>query len=202
MSALVMLVPALVSVIVYDMKEPTYLPSAELMETITEDHQTNATNDPSFLESFAAKAWKKLSMEEKTALAQLLINYECEKIGIPAVPIHVEKQRPETMAGFNSSSYQIAIDTQHLKSANSDDLVKTLFHETWHAEQHYIIENFPWESDMANNIYFEEVQAWRENDEGYYSGIDYDKYEEQPLETSAREFAENEWKAIHELIYK
>ena len=89
-----------------------------------------------------------------------------------------------------------------MKSANSDDLVKTLLHETWHAEQHYIIENFPWESDMANNIYFEEVQAWRENDEGYYSGIDYDKYEEQPLETSAREFAENEWKAIHELIYK
>ena len=201
LASLVMLVPAILSVVKYDLRERIYYPSDKMLRSITEQEDLSALTDTaSFWGSFEQKKWKDLSLEEKITVSQLLVDYECQKIGIPEVPVCAQTQGTLVQASFHTKRWQISVDTRYMKTAKVDEYVKTLLHETWHAEQEYLISQFPWESELADNLYFEELAAWKDNTEHYYSGNDDELYTGQPMEAAANAFAESEWEEICGLI--
>lgn len=77
--------------------------------------------------------------------------------------------------------------------------LKTLCEEIYHAMEDYLVTNMDWNLSVINTQYFQELCDWRENLDNYIWS-DYDEYIDQPIEASAKEYAEKEGNAILEYL--
>lgn len=143
---------------------------------------------------FREELWRGYSIQEKTTFMQALADMEAEILGIPSVPLMTEKLEAFTLGSYLSKTNEIRIDIEHLAKSSAEECIDTICHEISHSWQHFLVDNIDWESDISKNPYFNQVRAWKENQDHYIqpAGTAFDSYESQPVEISARAYAEEE----------
>lgn len=151
---------------------------------------------------FEQSAWEDYSVQEKTALLQSLADFEAEKLGTRKIPIIVERIDIVTLGGYNDETESIRFNLQHLSDMSAEQWLNIVSHEMYHSYQDYLVKNMDWESEISQSAYFEEIRSWKDNLANYVTSVDegFDAYKSQPLEVSARAYAEEEVKQILKYI--
>jgi len=95
------------------------------------------------LESLKYENWKKLSLEERRELLNVIENKIAQIEHRPPVPIKVEKMAPRTFGYQDSYNNIIALNSKYVMSDSKEsyrDVIDTIIHEGRHAYQHYNVE--------------------------------------------------------------
>lgn len=97
-----------------------------------------------------------------------------------------------TCGYYIDSSKEIFINYKYLNEGELKDVLQTILHEMHHAFVHYTVENIDYESELVqDNYYYKQAREWKENTENYISSnINFDEYQNQPIEADARAYAE------------
>ncbi len=199
LTTVVFFIPSTLAVFVYNLQDPYYEASMDLLselfavDEVNTDTFEDAGDNVGFIDCFKMPIWTSFSPDKKITVLQLLADYESIRLGMPAVPISSKRIDMFTLGEYSPTYNTICIDLEHLEDSPPEDTIRSLLHEVFHAYQHYVITNIDWESDFSNSAFFEEARNWKNNNENYINGItNYEDYASQPLEASAREFAEIE----------
>lgn len=181
-------------------------------EKVVDDENVISEADENLLESNSdvLRLWKKdiysqLSEEEKKELYQKLINLECHYWGIEPIKLVVETYDSETINGYyNNSEYIISISKERFKASRSS-VMRTLLHETHHAWINKVVESIDWEDEKIEENkqlrLYKVLYVYKEGIENYIpSEIDYDMYYNNPIEISARKYAEDRTEKYLEYI--
>lgn len=212
--------PSFLAAVVYKLQGETYIPTAETDgEKNSEDENVTAENteqdavetvdvfeeNKELLLEFTQENWEKKSIQERIDVAQRFLNFEDIRLGIPSVPIYAEKMYSITViATYDYENKNIIMDNQFFMELSAEEILNTLCEENFHAFECYMIENMDWNMNLINTYYFQELREWRENLNCYISaGLDdYEEYESQPVEASAKRYAKEETELIQEYLKK
>ena len=192
LAAVLLTVPGLMSVFAYSLESPSYTPSEKAWEAASEKLAADESLDAAhaFLNVFRSENWEKCTAEERLSALQRLNEYEADALGMPTTPIVSSLISPTTLGYYSNDEKRICINVERLMSADPEEAMDTLLHETYHAYQFYFVGVIDWDADYSQTAYFEEARGWRENMDAYiFASDDYDGYYKQPLEVSARWFA-------------
>ena len=161
------------------------------------------TPDAAFLKEFSEENWKRHPTEEKAALLQTLVNYECAKLGVKEhITVKTEVNGLSQMGSFDREAKLIRINVRNLETLPAETIMETILHETFHAFQNDLIERVDWKDPVTDSAYFDQLRIWKQNQEDYVRANPLENpdsvegYEKQPLEASARAYAEEEYKAL------
>lgn len=175
---------------------------SELRQTQTP--ATAQAHSTEFLFGFAEDAWSAASLDEKAARAEQLVSYELAMLGVPADGMEVSfKELDEDRLGYYSAaSQQIVLDRTELQDGSVWEVIDTIAHETFHAQQAYVVTDIDWDDAATQAAYYDQARRWLRNYQtGYISGEeDLLGYYCQPLEADARAYAEEETERLQELI--
>lgn len=146
--------------------------------------------------------WKKWSVTEKITIMQRLVDFETEKLGIPSIPITADMIGEYTLGAYSNETNEMWINTEHLVRSSASECIQTICHETYHSYQYYLVKTLDWDNPALSTAYFEELRSWVKNQNNYKSAWIYgfSMYESQPLEVTAREYAEEETAEILKYI--
>ena len=154
---------------------------------------------------FTQENWEKKNIQERIDVAQRFSNFEDTRLGISPVPTYAEKMQSITVvATYDYENKNIIMDSQFFMELSAEEILKALCEENFHAFEYYMIENMDWDMNLINTYYFQELREWRENANNYISaGLDnYEEYESQPVEASAKRYAKEETELIQEYLEK
>lgn len=170
----------------------------------TQTAATAQAHSTEFLFGFAEDAWSAASLDEKAARAEQLVSYEFAMLGVPADGMEVSfKELDEDRLGYYSAaSQQIVLDRTELQDGSVWEVIDTIAHETFHAQQAYVVTNIDWDDAATQAAYYDQARRWLRNYQtGYISGEeDLLGYYYQPLEADARAYAKEETERLQELI--
>lgn len=170
----------------------------------TQTAATAQAHSTEFLFGFAEDAWSAASLDEKAARAEQLVSYELAMLGVPADGMEVSfKELDEDRLGYYSAaSQQIVLDRTELQDGSVWEVIDTIAHETFHAQQAYVVTNIDWDNASTQAAYYDTARRWLRNYQtGYISGEeDLLGYYYQPLEADARAYAKEETERLQELI--
>ena len=208
--ALLFAVPCFLASFVYGLQEPEYTEEERLWQTILEEEDSlsgEAEEDiyeknRALLECFRYQQWEEYNVREKVTIMQKLVDLETEILQIPKIPVTAKRLGEFVLGEYDGKTNEMWIDIEHLAKEAVGACMETICHEVYHSYQRYLVENVDWEDEVLQNPYFEELRAWKQNQEGY---IDpdingYDAYQSQPLEFTARAFARDEVERIYSYI--
>ena len=193
-------VPSFLAAAVYKLQGETYIPTAE-----TDGEKNIGDENKELLLEFTQENWEKKSIQERIDVAQRFSNFEDIRLGISPVPIYAEKMYSITVvATYDYENKNIIMDNQFFMELSAEEILNTLCEENFHAFECYMIENMDWNMNLINTYYFQELREWRENLNCYISaGLDdYEEYESQPVEASAKRYAKEETELIQEYLKK
>lgn len=203
-------IPSFFSYFVYDMEGTTYTPSSDNLTaaSIKDDDLFENPDDPfennrTLLLEFREDTWKQKDTQEKLDLSQQFVNFEAKRLGIESVPVSSQKlNNIITIAYYTGETNEIMVDEQSLNEQTGEETMNTLCEETYHAMEHYIVDNMNWDISVINTEYFQELRDWKDNMENYtYGGwSNFDEYESQPIEASAKKYASEEVQQILEYL--
>lgn len=142
--------------------------------------------------------WDDLSHEDKRQLLCEVAVTELKRLGIENyASIHVDEDKLEeyTLGYYSDSDKIIRISSAYIDQGSFEENVKVVFHEAFHAYQHYVVAVTDFDSfDVQNGYYYKQVREWKENAENYIPGaIDFEAYEQQPLERDANIYADERY---------
>lgn len=196
-SAIVFLVPGIFTLFVYDLESRKYTPDAK---AVAAQEQTQEET-PAFLKKFGEDEWAKCGSEERITLIQLLSNYEAEKLGIPKTSVVSGRIDLITLGYYDDEKNEIVVDIEHMREDSVQDVTVTILHETYHAYQYYLAKNIDFNSEISKTAYFDTARSWRDNSLNYIDCHENHKeYFAQPLEESARAFAQEEYERLKPMI--
>lgn len=211
----VSIIPCIFSVAVYKFRSPSFEAEQEIWNKIFLDMgESNESNNETAEDLYASSCtlfscfekstWERFDVSERITVMQQLVNFESAQLGIPSIPVVAEKLDPYTLGAYSNETKEMWIDLEHLMESPVDECISTICHEVFHSAQHYLIENIDWNDSLYQSSYFDELRSWRFNSENYknaeFSG--FDAYENQPLEMSARQYAERETEKILSYIHE
>ena len=209
-TAVVCVIPCLLSIFVYGVESPTYKATEELWNQLFSEVEAVAETDkPADLYAektelwgyLKEKNWSQLSIQERITVTQELVDFESAVLGIPTVPVASAMIGTATLGAYDNESKQMWINTEHLANSSVSDIINTIAHETHHAYVDYLVNTLDWDNPAMNSAYFAELRELMDSQENYKSAWSYgfDAYENQPLEVAAREYASEETSRI--MIY-
>ena len=140
--------------------------------------------------------WDTLDVAEKERVVRAIALIEKEELGISSdfeIIITTEKMSDGVFGYYrNHPNKEIRINYKHLNEGDIEDVLKTIIHEMHHAFVYHTIENIDYNSELVqDNYYYKQAREWKKNTENYISaGVNFDEYENQPIEKDAREYAE------------
>lgn len=203
---LLTLIPTGCSVFAYGLA-PYHVDAEKEMIVEFTPKEVRKTPDAAFLAEFSEENWKTHPTEEKLALLQSLVNYECAKLGVEKeIRLKTEVTGLAKLGAFNYKTDMIQINMSNLEKFPAEKIVITILHEIFHAFQNDLIDRIDWEDPVTNSTYFDKARIWKENQEKYVKADPFENpesvegYENQPLEVSARAYAEEEYKALEGYI--
>lgn len=115
------------------------------------------------------------------------------------------KELDEDRLGYYSAaSQQIVLDRTELQDGSVWEVINTIAHETFHAQQAYVVTDIDWDDAATQAAYYDQARRWLWNDQnGYVSGEeDILSYYFQPVEVDARAYAAEETERLQGLIDK
>lgn len=150
------------------------------------------------IEQLGIEGWNEASLKDKCSVMQNLVNRCTEIHGMEPVPLEFGNPGKGNAGIYSQDTRRITLDQKDLENCNTikelSHLRNTVLHETFHAYQHQCIEGKIQHSNPT------EVEVWRENFKNYITpDEDIVGYWNQPVEVSARIFAEVHNKQIAEL---
>ena len=210
-TAVVCVIPCLLSIFVYGVESPTYKATEELWNQLFSETKVVVEADkPADLYEEKAelwgylkeKIWSELSIRERITVTQELVDFESGVLGIPTVPVTSAMIGIATLGAYDNESKQMWINTEHLAISSVPDIINTIAHETHHAYVDYLVNTLDWDNPAMNSAYFTELRELMDSQENYKSAGKYgfDAYENQPLEVAAREYASQETSRIMDYI--
>ena len=121
----------------------------------TQTAATAQAHSTEFLFGFAEDAWSAASLDEKAARAEQLVSYEFAMLGVPADGMEVSfKELDEDRLGYYSAaSQQIVLDRTELQDGSVWEVIDTIAHETFHAQQAYVVTNIDWDNASTQAAY-------------------------------------------------
>lgn len=200
------LIPGSLYLLSHGMSAPTYQPKQDLLELHSasgggEANDTVEANSDIYQQNqelwscFKEKNWKKkYSLQEKVAIMQLLADFETQLLRIPSININAGMIGTYTLGSYNDETNEIFINTKHLDRSSAEECIGTICHEVRHYMQAQIVKSVDWNNSIFQTPYFDELRSWRDNQESYKNIWVYgaQEYEDQPLETDARNYEKNE----------
>jgi len=153
--------------------------------------------------------WDTITLEEKKTILQTVHNQIAEEFGMDPVEIQfpdIEDPAGKDIRGSHrhgsdglpiiggfidpfDRSTEIKIDMDNLTSDEYTDLMRTVAHETRHQYQHHLVDH---PGERPPNISEDQVNDWDENFDDYTSSKDdFTKYRDQPVESDARDYADD-----------
>lgn len=155
-------------------------------------------DNASVFSPFFEEQWSTMSYEKKMDHIQRFVYFESVNLGITSPSVKATVMNRNTLGEYSLSEHEITINLSALCSkTEGKDVIQHLLHEIWHAYQNEIVKMTEWDNPITKTQFYYEVSTWKYNQEHYISpSMDYELYYEQPLEASAREFAENEIERI------
>lgn len=142
------------------------------------------------------RTWDTLDVAEKERIVRAIALIEKEELGISSdveIILATEKMSDGKFGYYrHSPKKEIYINYKHLNEGDVEDVLKTIIHEMHHAFVYHTIENIDYNSKLVqDNYYYKQARDWKKNSENYISsGVNFDEYEDQPIEKDAREYAE------------
>ena len=140
-------------------------------------------------------AWDELDINERFSLLCEVGVREEKYLGIAdyaQIIMTYEKIDKATIAYYDDEENRISVNIDELNNASAELCVKGVLHEVFHAFQYDLVRSLDFDSEtVRNSQYFSTARQWKENMDNYISGYrDFDAYEAQPLEKSARAHAD------------
>lgn len=200
----VCLIPGLPFLLSHGMSAPTYQAEQELPElySTSDSEEGNGTaetksdtyQNKKLWNCFKEKNWKKYSLQKKLDVMQELTNFETRLLRIPDININAGMIGAYTLGYYNDETNEIFINTKHLDRSSVEECIGTICHEVRHSLQYQIVKSVDWNNSIFQTPYFDELRSWRDNQESYKNVWVYgvQEYEDQPLETDARNYEKNE----------
>lgn len=139
--------------------------------------------------------WEALSMEDKLAVCQKIVNTEARFYGVThEIFVGTDELSDGTLAYYRESTHQVVIDLDHLANGYSYDVMESLLHEVYHAYTWDLIYLYKKLDEEERNllmfydasVYMEEFANYEDGDENFYA------YYTQLAEIHAREAGETE----------
>ena len=150
------------------------------------------------LKNLRQEVFANLSLEEKVKALQFILDLEMVYWGCDSVQLIAQDFDDPTLGGYyNNKKRIVAINDDRLEKSVSE-CIWICLHEGYHVYQYACIEKIDWDHVDKNFRMYKEIANWKYEFEHYNSGIDtsiweeYEKYAEQEVEKTAREYA-NEW---------
>lgn len=160
------------------------------------EEEYTVSNYSETLMNLEESKWVNLSFQEKLDLLQILANIEANYLGISHELTVISMTLEEDLCGYYSDyRYLIVINTTHIESSSSYDVLNTLCHEAYHAYQHRQVQLYnQLDDDSKKLLMFSDASVYNEEfGINYISGTDDDDfwdYYTQLCEVNAREYAE------------
>ncbi len=194
LAVLILIIPSIIGVY----KEYIDVLDSDRWEQIVESMSINTTEAESTVQydlSSRLSKWDNLDIEERFDLLCEVGVCEERFLGIENyadIRIACDKFSIYTLAYYSDEEKLICININELNRASVEDCVNSMLHEVYHAFQHHVVSLLDFESEFVkNSFYYAEARSWKDNMENYVSGVaNFEAYEAQPLEASAREHAE------------
>ena len=156
-----------------------------------ENNSYTIKNNIDELKKLQDSEWQKLSVQEKLNVLQIVANIEGRVLGISTELCVGAKSMPDYVIGqYVVNTDKIYINIDKVDKCDAEETLNTICHESYHAYQAKM-------ADVYNNLsendkklkLFKDARKYAENYENYHSSGP--KYYDQPLETDAREYAED-----------
>ena len=154
----------------------------------------------------ALGSWEQLSPRKRQTAIVELVEMECELNQIPNMLSEVKFLSTEEgiLGYYNEREKSLCLSIRVMNNYSFEWALETALHEFYHYYQQYLCSLFDgddgigWDSPLAT----EEYRLWRANQTCYLqaSEVGLERYENQPLELSAREFAEEEYDRLMEAL--
>ena len=141
-------------------------------------------------------SWSDLDKEERFNLLSDIALCEKKKLGIRdsvVITTCAEIMDKPTVAYYTETDKTIHLNIEYICDNSACDNILGICHEIFHAYQHDLINSLNFKSDeIRNGHYFQLAREWYSNLKNYksYSVEDFDEYYNQPVEVSAREYAQ------------
>lgn len=151
--------------------------------------------------------WNDLDTEARTGALAELVALECAVHGIHCdATVSVRKTEQGTLGYYDHQKREICISASLIHDADPERILTVVLHEYYHLYQHSIcdlIREFGgWDSRLAAARIFDEARVWQANFDLYLrsENVGFEAYELQPVEISARAYAQEELENIQQLI--
>lgn len=160
--------------------------------------------------SFSLQNWNDADMHQKEEYAQLLLDYECNKLNIKPLTLSVEKMPETRLAYYSDSQNSVVLNKNHLKKDSLLSVCNSIAHESFHSLEYSLIYNeacYSGNADLDKNItkkisaYKSEFTDYKEyNSEKALNAREFYDYYYQTCETDARSYGDSESVVLFKLI--
>ena len=196
-------VPAIFGLFVYKLQKPVYQAATDASSLSQHsDDQTKPELSEELLGRMNEDDWKAADIDQKLELLQKIADYEADTLGSPHMHVRVTKLDESTNGQYVHGTENLYIDLGLVNFKSLKEASKTTLHELYHSYQYYVVHQIDWDSELAKTALCQDAAAWKDNYTHYINGhVDAKGYLEQPLEKSARDFADNEWDRLVYRVY-
>lgn len=142
--------------------------------------------------------WDAWEEDQREQYLQDVYRELAAEYGLEEIPVKIE-DLPDRLFGLLDArgvytGHEIKVDIDNLQGKNGNEVVETLTHETRHQIQAYCVALFREHGESAQfpgSITLEQVREWDSNFNNYVSSEDdFEGYFKQPIESDARQFAD------------
>ncbi len=141
---------------------------------------------------FKPHQWNRLNLEERVEVLQDAHNAIAATYGFTPVSVGTMLLPPKVLGAFSEVKENIEIDKRLVASDDHTETFGTLFHESRHAYQWYLIKRFRQGPAFLSEARCAQAQEWGDNFDNYKTGEQYGTkaYQNQPVEVDAFGFEE------------
>lgn len=152
--------------------------------------------------------WEQVTQQDKLNIAQIIINIYATYYGlsdeISVVLVDIEDGEDTVLLGaYDHYQKMILLNSRYFSVTSKEDWLNVLLHEFYHAYQHDQAEIINYLPEEKQNLgILAEAKYYKEGFENYIDGeADFESYQSQYVETTARDFADIEAESLLRIIF-
>ena len=151
-----------------------------------EDHTAWAVSEFLERDCYREPSYADASIEQRAEYMRDFHNNFSELSGYSNNLHFSENMPPCNLGAFDPITKRIDLNANLLRDCNSEEVMKTIMHESRHAYQDFAI-NYPEQVSVDKAT----IKMWKDNFKNYISPeLDFEAYCNQPVEKDANEFAD------------